>query len=192
MKLLEIVNLAKISSLSAYGQVYDDRNIIMLLNFAVKYTYSKVPVLTQVHNIRLSSGRYLYNIPKCVGIVNCTVDAITVSSNNKDSGVKRLSPTEIVVSSNIANSEYRSIELELHTEPDQITENTIELLDLEPDVILVTPILSYMAYLASKAISEMDGQVHLNEFNTAISDILASGSYTRTAISQSTDGGFNV
>ena len=70
-----------------------------------------------------------------------------------------------------------SLILLLQIKPPQVTCSNIDMIDFTPDDALVPSILSYMAYMVSKNISEENGVGHLQEFMQSIDEVKRLGLY---------------
>jgi hypothetical protein len=66
----------------------------------------------------------------------------------------------------------------LQIKPDKVTCDNVDTIDFTPDDALVPSILSYMAYMASKSLSEENGVSHFNDFMQNIDEIKRLGLYT--------------
>ena len=180
MTIREIIDLARITSLGSYALKDDDDAIVKILNFSMSQVYNKIPALTQFQTIPLVVNKTRYDYldvsyrPISV-VTECGKPLVINDDTNKfslfDMGNHILDIPLCV--QKLTNN----ISILLQIKPPKVTCSNLDIIDFAPDDALVPSILSYMAYMVSKNISEENGVGHLNEFMQSIEEVKRLGLY---------------
>lgn len=180
MQLNEILELAKISGLGSYHLKHDEPTMVTLLNASLRQVYLRVPALTKEHILVLIEGKSFYTYSEDAYKIlyaksdcgnNLPVNSDTEQLSIFDMGNNRLDVPQIV------QRVTPSVTLMYHIKPPTVTCENILTLDFLPDDALVSSIISYMAYMAGKNISEANGVGHYQEFQQQIDEVKRLGLY---------------
>jgi len=181
MTIREIIDLAKITTLGSYALKEDDNAVVTLLNFSLSQVYSRVPALTQMQHIHFlkSKTRYEY-LDVAYKVLSAVTECEQILTINNDTD-----PLAIFDMGNhvldiplCVQKHTNSVVLLLQIKPPKIECSEVDTVDFTPDDALVPSILSYMAYMVSKNISEENGVGHYQEFMQSIDEVKRLGMYT--------------
>ncbi len=181
MTIREVIDLARITTLGSYALKDDDNVVIQLLNFSMSQVYNRIPALTEIQHIHLvvDKTRYeyldkaykpLYAVTECERMLAVNDDTDPLAIYDMGNHVLDI-PMCVQETTN-------SVLLLLQVKPPKVTCENIDTIDFTPDDALVPSILSYMAYMVSKNISEANGVGFLQEFMQSIDDVKSLGLYT--------------
>jgi len=186
MTLPELLDIAKLASLGSYSKKNDESVVIKLLNHAMVQTYSRVPALREQHHIHLTPGRYRYEyMQEAYNILEARTSCGTPLSVNDSNSVGIFDiGNHVIEVPETVHKLTDMIVLTLAIKPPKVTCENIDKLDFMPDDALAPAILSYMAYMAGKGLSENGGQIHLQEFELHIRNAKSEKQYNRQSISK--------
>lgn len=181
MTIRELIDLARITTLGSYALKDDDDVIVKLLNFAMGQVYNRIPALTQLQHIHFVEKKTRYNyLDVAYRTLSVTTECERVLKVNDDTD-----PLAVFDMGNhvldvpmCVQETTNAIVLLLQVKPPEVTCDNVDTIDFTPDDALVPSILSYMAYMVSKNISEANGVGHLQEFMQSINEVIALGLYT--------------
>ncbi len=181
MTIREIINLARVTTLGSYALKDDDIVVIQLLNFSLSQVYSRVPALTQLQHIHLVKDKTRYDyLDVAYKTLFVTTECERVLRVNDDTDPLAVFDmgNHILDVPMCVQKLTNALVLLLQIKPPQVTCDNVDTIDFTPDDALVPSILSYMAYMVSKNISEENGIGHLQEFMQSINEVIAQGLYT--------------
>jgi len=196
MRVRDVIELAKITSLGSLSIKSEDESILALFNYALTQVYLKIPALTQTQNLVLlcDKRRYMYLDNSYFPISASTVEGKPLSINdNTDLLSIRDLGNHIVFVPNTVHRITDKVSLLLQLKPPKIDYCNIDTTEFSLDDALVPATLAYMAYTASKNISEKNGIVFLQEFDKSIIEVRSLGLYVPFQSSNAIvfkDGGF--
>jgi hypothetical protein len=178
----ELIDLAKITSLGSYHLKDDDNAVLQLLNFSLTEVYNRVNALTESHRLVLLPNKYRYEyLSNSYRILDVHTDCgrtIPLNSELEKISVYDIGNHVLEVPEPV-HCVTDVLVLILAIKPPKITVDNIDTVDFSPDDAMVSPILSFMAYMVSKNISESNGIGHLQEYEAVIQRIIATGSYNK-------------
>jgi hypothetical protein len=181
MTIREVIDLARITTLGSYALKDDDQVVVTLLNFAMSQVYSRIPALTQIQHIHLvcEKTRYEY-LDVAYKVVSAVTGCERWLAVNDDTDVFSIFDmgNHVLDIPMCIQELTNDVVLLLQIKPPQVTCDNIDEIDFTPDDALVPSILSYMAYMVSKNISEANGVGHLQEFMQHMDEIKRLGLYT--------------
>ena len=181
MTIREIIDLARITTLGSYALKDDDEAVVKLLNFSLSQVYSRVPALTQLQHIHLVENKTRYNyLDVAYKMLFATTECERVLKVNDDTDSLAIFDmgNHVIDVPMCVQKLTNGLVLLLQIKPPQVTCDNVDKIDFTPDDALVPSILSYMAYMVSKTISEENGVGHLQEFMQSINEVIALGLYT--------------
>jgi hypothetical protein len=181
MTIREIIDLARITTLGSYALKDDDNVVIQLLNFSLTQVYSKIPALTQIQHLHLVCEKtryeYLDDGYKVLSAVTGCERWLAVNDDTDPLAIFDMG--NHVLDIPMCVQELTSdVLLLLQMRPPKVTCDNVDTIDFTPDDALVPSILSYMAYMVSKNISEANGVGFLQEFMQSIDEVKKLGLYT--------------
>ncbi len=181
MTIREIIDLARITTLGSYALKDDDNVVIQLLNFSLSQVYSRIPALTQLQHIHFVPKKTRYNYLdvayKPLSVVTECERVLSVNDGTDVFSVFDMGNHVLDIPMCVQEL-TNSIVILLQIKPPKVTCDNIDTIDFTPDDALVPSILSYMAYMVSKNISEADGVGFLQEFMQQIDEVKSLGMYT--------------
>jgi len=181
MTVREIIDLARITTLGSYALKDDDNAVVTLLNFAMTQVYTKIPALTQIQHLHLVQEKtryeYLADSYKILSVVTECERWLAVNDDTDPLAVFDMGNHVLDVPMCIQET-TNAILLLLQMKPQKVTCDNVDEIDFTPDDALVPSILSYMAYMVSKNISEANGVGHYQEFMQSIDEVKRLGLYT--------------
>ena len=181
MTIRETIDLAKITTLGSYALKDDDTVVINLLNFAMGQVYGRIPALTQIQHIHLVKDKtryeYLDSAYKTLSVVTECERWLSVNDDTDPYGVFDMGNHVLDVPMCVQDL-TNAIVLLLQIKPPKVTCDNVDTIDFTPDDALIPSILSYMAYMVSKNISEANGVGFLQEFMQTIDEVKRLGLYT--------------
>ena len=182
MSLRELLELAKITSLGSYAMKDDDESLIKIFNFSLKEVYSKIPgALVAQQKLNLVKGKtryeYLAGTVKILGAADCMGNAIAINDDTDHYSIYNLGNNVLDVPMCVQHK-TDFVVLTLQINPPKITCDNLDTLDFTPDDALQLAVISHMAYMVSKNISEDNGIGHFNECMNAINEVNRLGLYT--------------
>ena len=181
MTIREILDLSRITTLGSYALKDDDDVVLQLLNFSLSQVYSRIPVLTQLQHIHLvrDQTRYEY-LSNSYKVLSAVTECERVLSINDDTDTLAIFDmgNHVLDVPMCVQELTNSLVLLLQMKPPKITCDNVDTIDFTPDDAIVPSILSYMAYMVSKNISEGNGVGHFQEFMNNINEVKSLGLYT--------------
>jgi len=181
MTIREIIDLSRMTTLGSYGMKDDDPTVIALLNFAMTQVYNRIPALTQIQHIHLVSQKTRYSYLdvgyKVLSAVTGCEKWLNVNDDTDPLAIFDMG-NHILDIPMCVQETTDDVILLLQIKPDKVTCDNVDTIDFTPDDALVPSILSYMAYMVSKSLSEENGVGHLQEFMQSIEDVKRLGLYT--------------
>ena len=181
MTIREVLDLAKVTTLGSYALKDDDNVVLQLLNFSLSQVYNRVPALTQIQHIHLVADKtryeYLDVAYKPLSIVTGCERMLPINDDTDKLSVFDMGNHVLDIPMCIQGITNDVIIL-LQVKPPKVTCDNVDTIDFTPDDALVPSILSYMAYMVSKNISEENGVGFFNDFKQEIDEIKTLGLYT--------------
>ena len=181
MTVRDIIELAKVTSLGSYALKDDDDVLVRLLNFSMSQVYTRIPALTQLQHIHFVDKKTRYNYLdvayKILSVVTECERVLAVNDDTDQFAVFDMGNHVLDIPMCVQEM-TSSIVLLLQIKPPEVTCDNVDTIDFTPDDALVPAILSYMAYMVSKNISEENGVGHLQEFTQSVDEIKRLGLYT--------------
>ena len=181
MTIRELIDLARITTLGSYALKDDDTVVVQLLNFSMSQVYSRIPALTQIQHIHLVEEKTRYNYLdvayKPLSVVTACERVLPVNDDTDNLSVFDMGNHVLDIPMCIQEITDAVVIL-LQVKPPKVTCDNVDTIDFTPDDALVPSILSYMAYMVSKNISEANGVGFLQEFMQQIDEIKTLGLYT--------------
>jgi len=181
MTIREVIELAKITTLGSYALKDDDNVVLQLLNFSLSQVYSRIPALTQIQHIHLVTDKtryeYLDAAYKPLSVVTSCERILPVNDDTDILSVFDMGNHVLDIPMCIQEI-TNDVVLLLQVKPPKVDCTNVDTVNFTPDDALVPSILSYMAYMVSKNISEENGVGFLNEFMQQIDEIKTLGLYT--------------
>jgi hypothetical protein len=181
MTIREVIDLARITTLGSYALKDDDQVVVTLLNFSMGQVYSKIPALTQIQHLHMVKEKTRYDY---LDVGYKVLSAVTgcerwLSVNDDTDMLSIFDMGNHVLDIPMCIQEITNdVILLLQIKPPKVTCDNVDTIDFTPDDALVPSILSYMAYMVSKSISEANGVGHLQEFMQSIDEVKRLGLYT--------------
>jgi len=181
MTIREVLDLARITTLGSYALKDDDNVVLQLLNFSLSQVYNRVPALTQIQHIHLVADKtryeYLDVAYKPLSVVTGCERILPINDDTDKLSVFDMGNHVLDIPMCIQGI-TNDVVILLQVKPPKVTCDNVDTIDFTPDDALVPSILSYMAYMVSKNISEENGVGFLNEFMQQIDEIKTLGLYT--------------
>jgi hypothetical protein len=181
MTIREIVDLARITTLGSYAIKDDDNVVIQLLNFSMTQVYSRIPALTQIQHLHLVDKKtryeYLYEGYKVLSAVTSCEQWLNVNDDTDPLAIFDMGNHVLDIPMRVQEI-TNDIILLLQVRPEKVTCDNVDTIGFTPDDALVPSILSYMAYMVSKNLSEENGVGFLQEFMQSIDEVKKLGLYT--------------
>ena len=181
MTIREVIDLSRITTLGSYALKDDDTVVIQLLNFSLSQVYSRIPALTQIQHLHLVTEKTRYNYLdvayKPLSVVTSCERVLPVNDDTDIFSVFDMGNHVLDIPMCIQEITDDVVIL-LQVKPPKVTCDNVDTIDFTPDDALVPSILSYMAYMVSKNISEANGVGFLQEFMQQIDEIKTLGLYT--------------
>jgi len=181
MTIREVIDLSRITTLGSYALKDDDTVVIQLLNFSLSQVYSRIPALTQIQHLHLVTEKTRYNYLdvayKPLSVVTSCERVLPVNDDTDVFSVFDMGNHVLDIPMCIQEITDDVVIL-LQVKPPKVTCDNVDTIDFTPDDALVPSILSYMAYMVSKNISEANGVGFLQEFMQQIDEIKTLGLYT--------------
>ena len=181
MTVREVIDLARITTLGSYALKDDDEVVVQLLNFSLSQVYARIPALTQIQHIHFVSEKtryeYLDVAYKPLSVVTECERVLPVNDDTDVFSVFDMGNHVLDIPMCVQELTDAIVVL-LQVKPPKVTCDNVDTIEFTPDDALVPSILSYMAYMVSKNISEANGVGFLQEFMQQINDVKTLGMYT--------------